>query len=574
MRSRHRDERGAVAILTAVCLVLVVTSAAFAVDLGMQRVVRSDMQALADAVALDAARLLDGRDAGDIRTGSNGRPSLATVVEASWERNKDSALGDVEEPAARLVTLVEDANGALEAGPGDVADGEIPDGVAVTVSGSVGFAFSTGRGGATRSAIGTNQHTACFSLGSFAAAVNGGDAQVLAALNGLLGVNLTLASYRALADADVTLDQLAATGQAGTVDHLLTGSVTIASVYAATVAALQAEGSTAAVTALNGLVAATANLAKPLVLGNLLAIDPDDDAALGVDINVLDLVAGTALIANGTNAVAVPSLSAGTATVGTATSTLVVTQRAQIACGAVGEATARTSQVGGTLVLPLTLPNVNGFTATTTGAVLTVGVGDAEGTITSPVPACGSGTAASPDTLNVAVTANAATLSAAVPLHLKKTVAVPVGLGTISVDVSFDVDVPASVTPLAAGTGTAALSVPPNDDTAKSIGNAVQLSPFSTGATPTKSDVKVELTGGGDVPAALGGTVSAVVDPLVSATLGMVNTAVVGQALNPLIASINTDLLGPLSTLLGVKVSGADVFAVGRPACESPRIAG
>ena len=33
MRSRHRDERGAVAILTAVCLVLVVTSAAFAVDL-------------------------------------------------------------------------------------------------------------------------------------------------------------------------------------------------------------------------------------------------------------------------------------------------------------------------------------------------------------------------------------------------------------------------------------------------------------------------------------------------------------------------------------------------------------
>ena len=574
MRPRRRDEGGAVAILTAICLVLVVTAAAFAVDLGMQRVVRSDMQALADAVALDAARLLDGRTAGDVRAGSDGRPSLASVVEASWERNKDSALGDVDEPETRLVTLVEDDNGAYEAAPGEVADGDIPDAVVVTVSGSVGFAFSTGSGGATRSAIGTNQHTACFSLGSFAAAVDGGDAQVVAALNGLLGVDLTLASYQALANADVTLDQLAATGQAGTVDQLLTGSVTIASVYAATVAALDAEGDDAAVTAMNGLVGAVANLGQPLVLGNVLAVDPDDDAALGVDIKVLDLVAGTALVANGTNAVAVPSLSAGTATVGTATSTLAVTQRAQIACGAVGEATARTSQVSGTLVLPLTLPNVNGFTATTTGAVLTVGAGDAEGTLTSPVPACASGTAAAPDTLNVAVTADAATLSAAVPLHLKKTVLVPYGLGTLSVDVSFDVDIPASVTPLAAGSGTAALSVPPNDDTPESIGNAVQLSPFSTAGTPTKSNFKVELTGGGSVPGALAGTVSAVVDPLVSTTLGLVNTTVVGQALNPLISSLNTDLLGPLSTLLGVKVSGADVFAVGRPACESPRIAG
>ena len=47
----RRDERGAVVPMVAIMLTVLMISAAFAVDLGKQRVVRQDMQALADVVA-------------------------------------------------------------------------------------------------------------------------------------------------------------------------------------------------------------------------------------------------------------------------------------------------------------------------------------------------------------------------------------------------------------------------------------------------------------------------------------------------------------------------------------------
>ncbi|WP_141006782.1 hypothetical protein [Nocardioides humi] len=48
-------------LMTVPLLAVLLVSGAFAVDLGMQRVARADMQALADVVALDLARELDGR---------------------------------------------------------------------------------------------------------------------------------------------------------------------------------------------------------------------------------------------------------------------------------------------------------------------------------------------------------------------------------------------------------------------------------------------------------------------------------------------------------------------------------
>ena len=74
-RSR-RDERGAIIPMVAMLLVVLIPSTAIAVDLGMQRVVRRDMQALADVVALDLVRLVDGRTAAQINSGYNGLPTL------------------------------------------------------------------------------------------------------------------------------------------------------------------------------------------------------------------------------------------------------------------------------------------------------------------------------------------------------------------------------------------------------------------------------------------------------------------------------------------------------------------
>ena len=56
---RRRDERGAIIPMMAMLLVVLIPSTAIAVDLGMQRVVRRDMQALADVVALAVAALRD-----------------------------------------------------------------------------------------------------------------------------------------------------------------------------------------------------------------------------------------------------------------------------------------------------------------------------------------------------------------------------------------------------------------------------------------------------------------------------------------------------------------------------------
>ena len=52
-RTRERDQRGAVTLMMTVMLAVLMVSCAFVVDLGMKRVARSDVQALADVVRPD-----------------------------------------------------------------------------------------------------------------------------------------------------------------------------------------------------------------------------------------------------------------------------------------------------------------------------------------------------------------------------------------------------------------------------------------------------------------------------------------------------------------------------------------
>ncbi len=56
-----RGDRGAVLPLVAIVLPVLILLTAFAVDLGRQRASRRTMQARADVIALDLARLMDGR---------------------------------------------------------------------------------------------------------------------------------------------------------------------------------------------------------------------------------------------------------------------------------------------------------------------------------------------------------------------------------------------------------------------------------------------------------------------------------------------------------------------------------
>lgn len=59
-----RSERGFVLIVTSIALVILVAMAGLAIDLGRMHLIRSELQAFADAAALSAALRLDGSDQG------------------------------------------------------------------------------------------------------------------------------------------------------------------------------------------------------------------------------------------------------------------------------------------------------------------------------------------------------------------------------------------------------------------------------------------------------------------------------------------------------------------------------
>ena len=97
------------------------------------------------------------------------------------------------------------------------------------------------------------------------------------------------------------------------------------------------------------------------------------------------------------------------------------------------------------------------------------------------------------------------------------------------------------------------------------------------------SDLSVKIDnngdGVGDVALSTLGTVvkvavSAVIDPVIDAAVSQVLNVALPAVTGPLVNSLNNQLINPLADLLGLEVAGADVFAVQRPTCETPRLAG
>ena len=303
--------------LVGILATVLVLIASFAVDLGMQRVARRDMQALADNVALDLARLVDGRTAAQIVAGSPKKLGIEAAKVASENRNEGSALGEDPTVTWTLVTL--DLQGDPVRGPDGrpvaLSGSAVPQAVLVTAETSVDFAFSAGSGGAARSAVGASSTSACHRLGSFVAALNSGDSAVLSQLNDIMGLNLSLASYQGLADVGVSLSELALAMGAGDVDSLLTGQVSYRDLVQATIDVLNQRkpaGYAAAVTTLRTVLGVSGGIGA-VRLGQLLSVSPTDRAALATQLNVLDLLAGSVLVADGTHAVSLPNLQAGRA---------------------------------------------------------------------------------------------------------------------------------------------------------------------------------------------------------------------------------------------------------------------
>jgi uncharacterized membrane protein len=588
---RSRDERGGVAVLTAGAVALLVAVAAFAVDLGMQRVVRSDMQALADVVALDAARLLDGRTAKQIEDGTTGRPALSTVVATSVARNQAS-LGQVNSVTATLIYVVDGLNGeqvpSRTAGGAlvDVPDTAVPDAVYVEAEGEVDFAFAPGSGGASRSAVAEASSTACYRLGSYVAAVRSGDSAVLSQLNAFLGLNLSVLSYQQIAAADITLAQLVADSRIGTAEQLLTGSVSLANLVNATIDALKKEqtNNTLAITALSAFLALVTT--TPTVrVGDALSIDPTDTAALNTDFNVLDILAGTLMVANGKHTIDIPNIQAGVPGVGNVDGNLYVQQGPQLGCGAPGSAASvtKTSQLSSDATVSfLNTPSISigsGFlisgtlhTGKATGGI-SINLGSAEGRLsTSPKVHCGAGTLADPHTFSVDVTSGVADYSVNAAVEIDGKVKI---LGPLSVLNNLNIAAKVSIR-LAAPTGgpaeTVALRVPPNDAVPVEAGHDPQLLrtavPIVTIDDLAFSISPLELAGLG---LSLSVLTASIRDAILAGVVGP--GGFVEKTLRPFVTNLDNMVVNPVAALLGTRVGGADVYAV-KAACGVPRLAG
>jgi uncharacterized membrane protein len=588
--SRRRDERGAIAALTALTLVIVVAMTSFAVDLGMQRVVRSDMQALADVVALDAARLLDGRTAGDIRAGDAEHASLSSVVAASVARNDDT-LGQVDGVDAVLIYLDTDTDGAytpLRNGAGAlvaVPDAAVPDAVYVQASGSVEFAFRVGSGGAQRSAIAAAVTAACFELGSFAASVDPANSTLFGdMLEPLLGHSVvTAVGYQGLASADVSLlDVLSAPSLGiGTVDGVLSAPmVKLGDFYLAMAYALNRDGDTVSAQLLQ-VAAVSAVASQTIDLGQMFALTTATDDVLDTRFNVLDLLVGSAFLADGEHLVGIPNLQAGLPSIGVTNVDLSVIERAQRACG---DDTAETAQVSLTAlaklqlaipivktpVIDLSLVGSDGKPSGETILTLDTFLAGAHGNLTD--------IACSPDTFDADVWSELVRLSLTGRLTLSGTVKVDitvlgVPLVGVTVPVKFGVNVSADASQPAGASATAVTyQVPP----------LAYGTPVTTGTTAALPHVTLSLDSS-----------SVVIDPvkvkvgLITVTLSagdllgsvtpLLNTAVtsvsgtVAPLVNPLVDKVNL-YLAQLADGLGITVAGADFFGLPYPQCSSPRL--
>ena len=340
-RAATRDEAGAVAVMAAALALVLLVSAAFAVDLGRQRVVRADMQALADVVALDAARVLDGRPASRVLAPlpTDGLPSLSAAVSASVARN-GSSLGEIVRVTPTLVFLTSDGNGAIvpERVGGalkPVPPGAVPDAVLIEAVGSIDFGFArvigVESGSARRTAIADAQPVACLAVGSYAAGLDTGQSVLLNALLGrLLGssVNLSAAGYQGLAASEITLLELidglplvnVDTLTVADADQVLATELSVATILDAAVTALSTSDDEVSASVLADLralvakigVAVDLGLLDDLTLGTLLGITQGGQTALTTSVNVLDLVVAAVEVANGQYAIDVPDLAVST----------------------------------------------------------------------------------------------------------------------------------------------------------------------------------------------------------------------------------------------------------------------
>ncbi len=520
MTVRERTERGAILPFVAGTLAVIVLMAAMAVDLGKQRVARADMQALADVVALDLARQLTG-----VAKSSYSTSALNAVRDASVARNLASkGAGTIGKQSTVTYELGSLVNGVFVPSPNGT---DRPTAVRTTALTSVGFGFVPGLGSASRSSVAVSAAGGCVKLGSFLVGLDTSNSALLnAVLGNLLGttVNAGVLGYNGLATSSISLASLAVELGVATPEALVQqAAISYGDFSLAVVKALQRDHpeQTGNIALLNTIRTKLGSLPMIKVSDLVSVATGSSMAAAAAQLNVLDLIEGAALIATPAGGITVPGLNINVAGLTQVGVKLNVIEPPQIGCGLAGVATASTSQVKLTISAKISAIGLIGGDAT-----VTLNVANSDGLLTAI--GCTTG---SPTSETVSMTTQSA---ASLTTHLDLTTIL---LGTIArVDLS-------TTTP---GPGTSYTVPLPSGYT-----TGVQTSGTTT-TIPTATAPNVTVLG---LP--LGFTVGTLLSGVVNPVVGLLNS-----------------VLSSVTSQLGVKVAGADIFGVKTPTCSSPRLLG
>lgn len=359
-------ERGAVLMVVALSMTIVVTCTALTIDLGRVSTLRRDLQNVADAAALDLARALDGETVAADLVAS---PLWQDAVQATLDRNA-FVPGDVRSVEVAVGTY--DAGDevftayAVDGGP-DPFPFDVPSAVRVRVTDRVDYAFAPGGSTTSRQAVATTSTpVAGIQVGSYAARLDSTDPSLLNALLGPLGgtVALDLVGYQGLAGGSVRLGDLVdeLDLSAGTPDQLLATEVGLADLLTAQAGALRRGGDDLRAQILEDLVVQLPDDDVPVRLGELVDVGTGGmEAALAASIDALELLTATAFVADGDSALSVPGLSLGVGGVVVTSTSLQVIESPRWGFGPVGT-DVETAQVRLAVNLALTVPGLSAVT--------------------------------------------------------------------------------------------------------------------------------------------------------------------------------------------------------------------
>jgi uncharacterized membrane protein len=292
-----RDERGSVALLGGVMLALMTAISIGVIDLGSVYLDKRKAQGVLDIAAQQAAQDLPNAEVivRDILS-KNGIEAFDSLKVAIGQYDPDPALN----PPDRFIPNASPANAVR---------------VSLAKPAQLFFAKSLIPGGEIEvevHSIGAQNRLAAFSIGSRLLHVEGGLLNAL--LGGLLGgsIDLSVADYKALADAQINLldflDALAVNvgATAGTYDQLLNTDAGIGQIAAAIDTAIGADQSSYAISAVAKLAEQTRDLGVTVPLSSLIDLGPlgdmgigSDGAGLDVSASVMSLVSAAATASDG-----------------------------------------------------------------------------------------------------------------------------------------------------------------------------------------------------------------------------------------------------------------------------------